>query len=78
MVHDVGPGQAGAVDEQLEGELQPRVHLPAARLALAFLAAPLQRMRGKTKTVMIIVKSVTSHQVRLCQIQIARETRSTS
>lgn len=39
MVHDGMSWEAGTVDEQLEGELQPGVHLPPPRLALAFFSS---------------------------------------
>jgi len=38
VVHDVAAREAGGVDEQLEGELEPRIHFAATSFPLAFLA----------------------------------------
>lgn len=42
MVHDSVPREASAIDQELEGELQPGIHLPPPRLALAFFSSFLQ------------------------------------
>lgn len=42
VVHDLMPWQLGPIHQQLEHELQARVHFAAARFSFAFLAAPLR------------------------------------
>lgn len=46
IVHDLMPWQSRSVHEQLEGELEPRVHLPATRLPLAFFPPTLISIHG--------------------------------
>lgn len=42
VVHDLMSGEAGGVDEELEGEFQPGVHFPSSGFALAFFSTTLK------------------------------------
>lgn len=42
VIHNLVPRQTSGVDEDLEGELQPGVHLPSSRLSFAFFSSSLE------------------------------------